>query len=78
MGRRNTWWVEYSFSYLFWDNAEKKWEPWEDFDADRFQCLKKDIRKEVEQRVREDLSSEQFKDLKITITDCYITTDVEV
>lgn len=75
---RNTWWVEYTYTYEYWDSEENEWLEYDDCDADRFHCLKKDIKKEVEKRILEDLSGDKFRNLKINIYDKYITTDCEV
>ena len=73
-----TYWVEYSYTYKFL-NEENDWEEEKSFDADRFHCRKRDIKKEVEKYVREwELQGETFKDLKVEITDCYLTTDEEL
>lgn len=75
-----TYWVEYTYKYKLWNPDENDW--WEDyeedFDARRFHCPKKDIKKEVEKTIREELSEEKIKDLVIEITDFYPTTDCEV
>ena len=71
-----TYWVEFSWTYkIFFDG---KWEEDEDFDACRFQCPKRCIKKEVEKYVKEELENENYKDLKIVISDCYRTTDYEI
>lgn len=77
-GKRNTWWVSYSFKYSYYDSEEKEWFEESDFDAGRFHCLKKDIPKEVRKTIEEGLVGETYKDLIITISDQYITTDFEV
>ena len=38
-----TYWVDYSFTYEYFDTDENDWMECEDFDADRFHCLKKHI-----------------------------------
>lgn len=76
---RVTYWVEYHFKYKYWNYVENEWCEEEDFDARRFHCPKKDIKKEVKQAVMEELElqSDKFKDITIEITDSYITTDSE-
>lgn len=68
-----TYWVEYEYSYTLLSG-----EVIEDIDSGRFHCRKKDIKKAVEERVKEDLEGERYSDLKIRIYDAYPTTDYEV
>lgn len=72
----NTYWVEFKWTYKTMLDGE--WEECDDFEARRFQCLKKSIKKEVEKYVLETLDGEDYKDLKIVITDFYMTTDCEI
>ena len=67
-----TYWVEYEYSYTLL-NGEKI----EDIDSGRFHCRKKDIKKAVEERVKEELECERYSDLMICIIDAYPTTDCE-
>ena len=46
---RNTWWVEFTYTYEYWDYDSQTWCSEESYDAGRFHCLKKDIKKEVEE-----------------------------
>ena len=68
-----TYWVEYEYSYTF-PNGEMDII----IEGGRFHCRKKDIKKAVEERVKEDLECERYSDLKICIYDAYPTTDCEV
>ena len=68
---RVTYWVEYTFKCKYWDSEENDWLEDEDCDAKRFHCPKKDIKKNVEKSVREELSCEKIKDLVIEINDYY-------
>ena len=77
-GRRNTYWVGYTYKYELWDSIDKVWEEIDDSEADRFHCLKKDIKKEVEKRIKEDLQYETYRNLTFDIYESYITTDSEV
>ncbi len=77
MTRHYTWWVNYTYEYD-WLNDEGQYEHIKDFDARRFKCLKKDIPAMVEIDVKEELECETYKNLKITIADKYITSDVEL
>ena len=73
-----TYWVEYSYEYDWYNALDNHWELINDFDSGRFKCLKKDIPSEVEKAVKNELEGETYKNLKIKITDKYITTDCEV
>ena len=73
-----TWWVDYSFTYEYFDTEENAWIEYEDFDAGRFHCLKKHIPGAVTAQVEKDLEGEQYRNLKVKINDSYQTTDVEV
>ena len=76
----NTYWVDYSFTFECKDPEDKEWYEYEGGDGGRFQCRKRDIKKEVEKQVifDEGLNMEEYRNLKITIVDYYITTDCEV
>lgn len=78
MSRLNTWWVEFIARYLMWDEEEQKWVYEKEIIAERFKCLKKDIKSMVTKRVVEELKGIRHKNLSINITDSYITTDYEV
>lgn len=67
-----TYWVEYEYSYTLLSGEEI-----EDIDSGRFHCRKKDIKKVVEEKVKEDLECERYSDLRICIYDAYPTTDCE-
>lgn len=73
-----TYWVSYSFKYKYLDELSGQWEEYEDFDSRRFSCKKKDIYKKVKEYVEQEIESETYKNLKITINDSYLTTDYEV
>jgi hypothetical protein len=76
MGKTLTWWVSYSYTYkLFMDD---EWSDEEDFDAGRFTCLKKDIKEHVRKEVESQFCPGEIKDLEVTITDCYQTTEYEI
>lgn len=75
----NTYWVEYTFSCQWRHKEDGKWYPETDSSAGRFRCLKKDIKKEVKNEIiDETYYGEELKDIKIKITDCYLTTDCEI
>lgn len=67
-----TYWVIFEYTYKI--NGDV----YEDSDSGRFHCRKKDIKKEVEAFVRDELKYEPFTDLQIKIYDFYPTTDSEV
>ena len=76
----NTYWVDYSYTFECKDPEDEEWYEYEGGDAGRFQCQKKNIKKEVEKQVifDEGLNMEEYRNLKITIVDYYITTDCEI
>lgn len=75
----NTWWVDYTFEYEYFDNETGEWEQYCDCDAGRFHCTKKNIKEEVTKHiVTYELQDEQYRNLLVTINDKYITTDCEV
>lgn len=77
MARRpNTWWVDYTYDYDY-PNEGGKLEHIHAGDGERFQCLKKEIKNKVKERVQGDFGGNEIN-LKITIIDCYITTDYEI
>lgn len=50
-----TYWVDYSFTYEYFDTEENDWVEYEDFDAGRFHCLKKHILGAVRSQIEKDL-----------------------
>lgn len=77
MGRTNTYWVEFEFEYDILYDGE--WVHESDFDSGRIKCTKKEIKEKVREHIEEQLQYEpQHKNLKITITDQYITSDEEL
>lgn len=72
----NTYWVEYDFVGEQWNKAERSWEIVTGGEGCRFCCLKKNIKKEVVKKIFEDYGLMKF--LRLTIHDCYLTTDTEV
>jgi hypothetical protein len=76
---RNTWWVEFGWTYNVKDTETDKWEEEYDFEAQRFNCTKKQIPEEVRKYVEDEMKYVgEYKDLQIKITDKYITTDSEL
>lgn len=76
---RNTWWVEFEWTYSVKDPETDEWTEEFDFEARRFNCTKKQIPEEVRNFVKYELSfGDEYKDLRIKITDKYITTDSEL
>lgn len=78
MSRLNTWWVACTARYLMWDEESQQWESEKEFIAERFKCLKKDIKSVITKRVAEELKGIRHKNLSINIIDSYITTEYEV
>lgn len=83
MGRTNTYWVSFSWTYLLWmgnicEEGEPEWEEADDCDATRFRCQKAEIKHEVEKYIKRELEGCKYKNLKITIEDSYITSDEEL
>ncbi len=76
---KNTWWVEYYYTYEFKDFETNDWIEDESFCSGRFKCLKKDIPNEVKKYVEEiELCGEEYRNLQIKIEDKYITSDCEL
>ena len=77
-----TYWVEYTYYYTYIDGDSGERELLADYDCGRFKCRKKDIKKEVTKRIREewedDPSVKLSDDIDVTITDCYETTECEI
>ena len=65
VGRDYVWWVSYSWTY--------EW-----LEAQRFYCNKKDIKKEAEKKAAESMNDLKYRNLKVTINDCYKTTIEEI
>ena len=75
----NTWWVDYTFEYEYYDSETGSWEPYCDCDAGRFNCTKKETKKKVKEYIETyELQGEQYRNLVVTINDRYMTTDCEV
>ena len=74
----NTYWVGYTWKYKLFNEETNEFEDYEDVDACRFHCLKRDIKKEVEKTIRESFGEEEVKDLKVNIYESYLTTEHEI
>lgn len=72
----HTYWVEFEWYYKTLFDGE--WLEEKRTEACRFQTHKKSLKKEVEKYVHEEMEGEKYKDLKVNITDTYITTDYEI
>ena len=48
VGRDYAWWVSYSWTYEWFEEDRGVWISDKDFEAERFYCSKKDIKKEAE------------------------------
>ena len=77
VGRDYSWWVDYSFEYdILCDGG---WFTDEDFDSGRFDCQKKDIKKTVTEHIKNvELKDENYRNLKVSIIDKYMTTTEEI
>lgn len=73
-----TYLVDFSWTYEYLDGESGQWEQYKDFDARRFHCKKKDIKKEVRKYVEQELEGETYKDLEVIINKHYLTTEHEV
>jgi hypothetical protein len=71
-----TYWVEYEFIGEQWNDNTRSWDLIEDCAGCRFTCLKKDIKKKVQNKILDDWGDLKF--LKLNIYDFYRTTDCEV
>ena len=78
VGRDYVWWVSYSWSYEWLEEESGEWISDRDFEAERFYCNKKDIKKEVEKKAIESMNDLKYRNLKVTINDYYKTTIVEI
>ena len=79
VGRDYSWWVEYSFTYEYWDDVDyDEWIPMEDYDSGRFNCRKFEIKRQVKRHIEDLLANVDFRKLKVKINDCYMTTTTEV
>lgn len=78
VGYDYSWWVDYSWSYEVFDEESHFWVIEKGFDGERFACRKKDIKKEAKERITEgELCGVQYRNLKVHIDDCYMTTACE-
>ena len=46
-GRDYSWYVSYSWKYELFDNEDSEWIEIDDFDCQRFNCRKRDVKKKV-------------------------------
>ena len=78
VGYDYSWWVDYSWSYEVFDEENQEWVSEDSFEAERFSCRKKDIKKEAKKRIEDRwLCGVQYRNLKVRINDCYMTTACE-
>lgn len=78
VGRDYAWWVSYSWTYEWLEEESGKWISDSDFDAERFFCNKKDIKKVAEKKIIETMDDLKYRNLEITINDYYKTTTEEI
>lgn len=77
MGRDYAWWVSYSWTYE-WLDGEGSWISDRCFEAGRFYCRKKDIKKVAEEKVHESMCDLEYRNLKVIVDDFYKTTSEEI
>ena len=76
MKRRNTYYVQYKFSYEYFDTQENAWIPSTDFDYRIVSdTLKRDIPKKVKDDVLYDMRNDEIRGFKFEITEIYQTSD---
>ena len=78
VGRDYAWWVSYSWTYDWFDEESAEWITDKDFEAERFYCSKKDIKKEAEKKAAESMNDLKYRNLEVTINDYYKTTVEEI
>ncbi len=77
VGRDYSWWVDYSWKCKILYNGE--WMSDDDFDEGRFTCRKRDLKKTItEHIIKYELCDDTYKDLEVTIHECYPTTPEEI
>ena len=77
-GRDYAWWVSYSWTYEWLEEESGEWISDRDFEAERFYCNKKDIKKEAEKKAAESTVGLKYRNLEVNIDDCYKTTTEEI
>ena len=78
VGYDYSWWAEYSWSCEVFDEEDQEWVSEDSFEAERFACRKKDIKKEAKKHIEDRwFCGVQYRNLKIRIDDCYKTTACE-
>lgn len=78
VGRDYTWWVDYTYTYEWYAEEDGEWREMKDGDACRVVCIKKDIKKCIKDAVEQELEGMKYRNLKIKINDCYMTTTDEL
>ena len=79
VGRDQSWWVAFSWTCECFCEEDNEWCEYDDFDTQRFNCLKKDIKKTVTEHIEEiELKGEKYRNLKVKIDDFYQTTTEEI
>ena len=73
-----SWWVSYSWTYEWLEEESGELVSDRDFESERFYCNKKDIKKEAEKKAVESMNGLKYRNLEVTINDCYITTTEEI
>ena len=78
VGRDYTWWVDYSYTYEWYVEEDGEWCEMKDGDACRFVCIKKHIKKCIKDVAEQELEGMKYRNLKVKINDCYMTTTDEL
>ena len=79
VGRDYSWWVDYTWEYEYFDEDSGVWESFCDYDAQRFNCTKKDLKKTVTNHIIEkEVYDVKYRNLVVTINDSYMTTTEEI
>jgi len=78
VGRDYAWWVSYSWTYEWLEEESGEWIADHDFEAERFYCQKKDIKKVATEKAIESMDGLKYRNLEVTINDCYKTTTEEI
>lgn len=82
MKTKTYWVVEYTYEYMYKNGITGEIEFMTDYGSGRFTCPKRDIEKEAIKRIKEEWAEDpsimDVEDFKLTITDCYETTEYEI
>ena len=77
VGRDYAWLVSYSWTYEWLEEESGEWISDRDFEAERFYCNKKEIKKEAEKKAVESMNGLKYRNFEVTIKDFNKTTTKE-